>query len=109
MERVLGIKEWGKPCQVSRGTFFMAKGYSTKPAKKEPADASKQPAAPCGGHSNNGSHEPCVAEAKAVEPDKIKTREEALHKLESDLSKREISLIEREIKILSLQQEIDRL
>lgn len=89
----------------------MAKGYTAKAAKKaEPTSGEKQAApengSPSHPHHNGTTH--CDTPVFA-EPDTGKVREDALRKLESDLSKREISLIEREIKYLSLQQEIDRL
>jgi putative methionine-R-sulfoxide reductase with GAF domain len=58
--------------------------------------------------ANNG-HEPENPEEECGKTPISIAREESLRKLESDLSKREVGLIEREIKLLSLQQEIDRL
>lgn len=71
----------------------------------KPTDGLPQPEAP---QDNNG-HEPEKCSEEAENKPMTKAREDALRKLESDLSKREVGLIEREIKLLSLQQEIDRL
>jgi putative methionine-R-sulfoxide reductase with GAF domain len=87
----------------------MAKGYTAKAAKKADATGESKQAAPQTGSSSHNGHDHCDAMDKFIEPDTGKSKEDALRKLESDLSKREISLIEREIKYLSLQQEIDRL
>src|SRR6185437_15132859 len=91
----------------------MGKGYTAKAAKK--ADSAngetKQAAAGNGAHAAEAAHSNghCHSASPETGAEPIKVREDALRKLESDLSKREISLIEREIKFLSLQQEIDRL
>jgi HD-GYP domain-containing protein (c-di-GMP phosphodiesterase class II) len=86
----------------------MAKGYTAKAAKKaDSAQGDSKAAEKNGTHQHEGAE--CTTATKSGDPEVIKVREDALRKLESDLSKREISLIEREIKYLSLQQEIDKL
>jgi hypothetical protein len=105
-----GYKDLGQPPRVvSRGTI-MAKGYTAKAAKKaDSANGEEKQAAPQNGSNpHHDGHEHCET-ARIVEPEMAKNKEDALRKLESELSKREITLIEREIKYLSLQQEIDRL
>jgi putative methionine-R-sulfoxide reductase with GAF domain len=89
----------------------MAKGSTEKAAKKaDAANAQGKKSAANGNGSKEKEHgHDCSSTATKAPDSQLAAREEALYKLESDLSKREIGLIEREIKILSLQQEIDRL
>src|SRR5437868_1618340 len=115
MPSLVGITNLAKPCLATEGSL-MAKGSTEKAAKKADTANQQSKKAVDGegaqqqcGHEHGHEHGHNPGQPPKVEVTRIVEREEALRKLESDLSKREIGLIEREIKILSLQQEIDRL
>jgi putative methionine-R-sulfoxide reductase with GAF domain len=88
----------------------MAKGSTEKAAKQsDPANEQGTGAANHNIEPGDNSASQTDTAAKQRDIARMGEREDAMRKLESDLSKREIGLIEREIKILSMQQELDRL
>lgn len=98
----------------------MAKGDTNKPAKRStqldlvrngsPAEKQAHEAAADCDHGHIAD-KTCAGNDNMPDTgiEKFQSRENSLRKLESDLNKREICLIEKEIKLLSLQQELERM